>query len=193
MVLTGKEDTPAGELPTFDYDELKKMVLLDCVVKETLRLHPPIHTIMRKVEKDLTYKGMVIPAGHFICGAPSVSQLDPERFPEPESFNPKRFINSDEGSGEWTINGVDLAQKSAKSHFLPFGAGMSYNCSSSNIQVVIDVLEKPLHLSKSRRSWLYSSELSNMNLSKIRIRALFISQNRISRLSSRCQRNLRIC
>ena len=124
MVLTGKSDTPVSELPsTFGYDELKKMTLLDCVLKETLRLHPPIHTIMRKVEKDLSYKGVTIPKGHFICGAPSVSQLDPSRFPQPEAFMPKRFINNDEGSGEWTINGVDLAQKSARSHFLPFGAG----------------------------------------------------------------------
>jgi cytochrome P450 len=123
MVLTGKPDTPASELPTFGYDELKKMTLLDCALKETLRLHPPIHTIMRKVEKDLTYKDMTIPKGHFICGSPSVSQLDPVRFPQPEAFMPKRFINNDEGSGEWTINGVDLAQKSARSHFLPFGAG----------------------------------------------------------------------
>jgi sterol 14-demethylase len=123
MVLTGREDTPIDELPDFDYDQLREMVYLDCVLKEALRLHPPIHTMMRKVEKDLTYKGYTIPKGHFICGAPSVSQLDSKRFPEPMKFNPNRFSNSDEGSGEWTINGVDVAQKSAKSHFLPFGAG----------------------------------------------------------------------
>ena len=123
MILTGKEDTPIDELPDFDYDQLKQMVYLDCVVKEALRLHPPIHTMMRKVEKDLNFKGFTIPKGHFICGAPSVSQLDSNRFPDPLKFNPGRFKNSDEGSGEWTINGVDVAQKSAKSPFLPFGAG----------------------------------------------------------------------
>ncbi len=123
MVISGKDDTPIQDLPDFDYDQLKKMVYLDCVVKESLRLHPPIHTMMRKVEKDISWKGYTIPKGHFICGAPSVSQLDATRFPEPMKFNPKRFMNSDEGSGEWSINGVDIAQKSAKSHFLPFGAG----------------------------------------------------------------------
>jgi cytochrome P450 len=125
--LTGKEDTPISELPSFDYDDLKKMVLLECVMKETLRLHSPIHSIMRKVERDVTYKGMTIPAGHFLCAAPSVSQLDETRFPEPEKFIPSRFMNNDEGSGEWTINGVDIAQKSAKSHFLPFGAGTLFH------------------------------------------------------------------
>lgn len=167
MVLTDRPDTPIAELPAITYEDVRKMTLLDCVLKETLRLHPPIHTIMRKVEKDLTYKGYTIPKGHFICGAPSVSQLDPKRFPEPEKFIPKRFINNDEGSGEWTINGVDMAQKSAKSHFLPFGAGefascpLKKLCSPKLIQAAIDALEKPLPLSKSKRlSRLLSGSLT---------------------------------
>lgn len=123
MILTGKPNTPANELPDFDYDQLKEFTLLDCVMKETLRLHQPIHTIMRVVTKELTYKGLTIPPGHFLCAAPAVSHIDPIRFPDPLKFDPKRHINSDEGNGEWTINGVDITQKSAKSHFLPFGAG----------------------------------------------------------------------
>ncbi|KAJ3041262.1 Lanosterol 14-alpha-demethylase [Rhizophlyctis rosea] len=122
-VLTGSPDTPISSLPSFDYDQLRKMPLLECVMKETLRLHPPIHTVMRLVVKDLEYKGYTIPAGHFICGSQAVSQMDPTRYPDPEKFDPWRHMGSDEGSGEWTINGVDIAQKSAKSHFLPFGAG----------------------------------------------------------------------
>eukprot|EP00842_Homolaphlyctis_polyrhiza_P006957 jgi/Hompol1/850/HPOL_004254-RA len=123
MVLTGKPDTPIDQLPVFDYDQLREFTLCDCVMKETLRLHPPIHTIMRRVEKDIAFKGLNIPAGHFLCGSAAVSQLDPVRFENPEKFDPTRFINSNEGSAEWTINGVDIAQKSARSHFLPFGAG----------------------------------------------------------------------
>jgi sterol 14-demethylase len=93
-------------------------------MKETLRLHPPIHTIMRKVEKELEFKGYQIPVGHFLCGSQAFSQLDPARFPNPTKFDPSRFINNSEGSGEWNINAVNIAQKSARSHFLPFGAGM---------------------------------------------------------------------
>ncbi|KAI9005243.1 cytochrome P450 [Gaertneriomyces semiglobifer] len=122
-VLTGKPDTPIKDLPDFDYDQLRKFTLLDCAMKETLRLHPPIHTIMRLVIKDLEYNGFTIPAGHFLCGSPAVSQLDPQRFPNPKKFDPWRFMGDNEGAGEWTINGVDIAQKSARSNFLPFGAG----------------------------------------------------------------------
>jgi cytochrome P450 len=123
MVLTGKPDTPPHLLPELDYDSLRKCTLLDCVMKETLRLHAPIHTIMRKVEEDVEYKGYTIPKGHFLCVSPQVSQMDEVRFPDAKKFDPYRHVNSDEGAGEWTINGVDVAQKSAKSHFLPFGAG----------------------------------------------------------------------
>ncbi|KAJ3255882.1 Lanosterol 14-alpha-demethylase [Boothiomyces macroporosus] len=123
MILTGKPDTPAKDLPQFDYEQLRKMEFLDCVMKETLRLHTPIHTVMRKVEKNVTYQGFEIPKGHFLCGSQAVSQFDPVRFPDPEKFEPSRFLNDTEGNGEWTINGVNIAQKSARSHFLPFGAG----------------------------------------------------------------------
>ncbi|KAJ3236183.1 Lanosterol 14-alpha-demethylase [Chytriomyces hyalinus] len=123
MVLTGKPDTPAHLLPELTLESLKQLTLMDCVMKETLRLHAPIHTIMRLVENDVRHKDFVIPKGHFICAAPQVSHLNETRFPKAERFDPVRHVGSDEGSGEWTINGVDIAQKSAKSLFLPFGAG----------------------------------------------------------------------
>ncbi|RKO85284.1 cytochrome P450 [Blyttiomyces helicus] len=122
-LLTSDPTTPPHLLPDFDYDQLRRLPLLECVMKETLRLHPPIHTVMRLVVNDVEHKGYTIPAGSFLCGSQAVSQMDPARFPDPEKFDPRRHLGSEEGSGEWTINGVDVAQKSAKSHFLPFGAG----------------------------------------------------------------------
>ncbi|KAJ3024299.1 Lanosterol 14-alpha-demethylase [Thoreauomyces humboldtii] len=123
MVLTGKPDTPAHLLPDFTYEDVRKFTYLDCVMKESLRLHTPIHTVMRLVVQDLEYKGYTIPAGHFLCGSQAVSQMDPVRFPDPDRYDPLRWKESDEGAGEWSINGVDVAQKSARSNFLPFGAG----------------------------------------------------------------------
>lgn len=123
MILTGKPDTAIKDLPDFDYDQLKSMVYLENVMKETLRLHPPIHTVMRKVEKTIQFKEFVIPPGHFLCGSQAFSQLDPVRFPDPTKFEPKRFNNNTDGTEEWSLSAVNIAQKSAKSHFLPFGAG----------------------------------------------------------------------
>ncbi|KAJ1558797.1 Lanosterol 14-alpha-demethylase [Cladochytrium tenue] len=123
MVLTGKPDTPPHKLPSIDYDSLRSMKLLNSVMMESLRLHAPIHTIMRKVESPVVNGDVVIPAGHFICASPQVSQLDPTRFPDPTRFDPYRHIAGVDTTAEWTIGGVDVAQKSARSHFLPFGAG----------------------------------------------------------------------
>ncbi|KAH6572719.1 hypothetical protein BASA62_003258 [Batrachochytrium salamandrivorans] len=123
MVLTGKPDTPIKDLPEFDYEQMQQLTYLDCVMKETLRMHPPIHTIMRKVESDIVYNGFTIPAGNFLCGSAAVSQLDPVRFTDPHKFDPSRFVRNNEDTAEWTINGVDISQKSARSYFLPFGAG----------------------------------------------------------------------
>jgi sterol 14alpha-demethylase len=132
-IVEGKDGLNKWErLPDFDYDQLNEMTFLDCIMKETLRLHPPIHTIMRKVEKELVYKGSYrIPPGHFLCGSGAVSQLDPERFPDPKVFDPDRFMPSrdgqggqgEEGQGEWELKNVNVSQKSARSYFLPFGAG----------------------------------------------------------------------
>lgn len=91
-------------------------------MKESLRLHPPIHTVMRKVEKDLEYGQYTIPTGHLLCASQGVTHMDDKRFPDPNTFNPSRFLNVSDGNDEWTINGVNIAQKSARSHFLPFGA-----------------------------------------------------------------------
>ena len=89
-----------------------------------MRLRPPIVVILRKVIKDIEYKGYTIPAGHYIGGSPAVSQLDEEQYKDAEKFDPYRHFNKpDEEKSEWTINGVDIAEKSAKSHYLPFGAG----------------------------------------------------------------------
>ncbi|KAI9201870.1 cytochrome P450 [Polychytrium aggregatum] len=123
MVLTGRPDTPADQLPPLDYDSLRQLTYLDNTMKETLRMHSPLHTLMRKVVKNCEFQGYTIPKGHFLCMSPTVSQYDSTRFPDPETFDPTRHVNSTEGAGEWTINGVDISQKSAKSHFLPFGAG----------------------------------------------------------------------
>ncbi len=124
-VLTGHPNTPWKEMPTdFDYDQLKKFTILDYCMKETLRLHPPIHTIMRKVTEEMEFSGMKIPVGHYICSAPCVSQLDPIQYEDPERFDAMRHVNG-EDIGEWAMNAttLEVLQRSARSHYVPFGAG----------------------------------------------------------------------
>lgn len=116
------------DLPPLTYDHLQKMVLNTYVIRETLRLHPPLHSVMRKVMQDMHIPGTnyVIPEGYYVLAAPGVSAKDEANFPEPEKFLPKRWATSpmaNEDNDEKVDFGYGLVSKGAKSPYLPFGAG----------------------------------------------------------------------
>jgi sterol 14-demethylase len=92
------------------YQALREIPLLECALKETLRLHPPLVILMRKVLHDFHYKGWTIPAGHLAAASPAISNRMPEHFPNPERYEPERY-----GPGR---------EEDRKSFaWLPFGAG----------------------------------------------------------------------
>ena len=135
----------AGSLLPFDYDTQKnELPLLEAVIKETLRLHPPIHSIMRKVKSDLPVPATlaapknaksessnpyVIPKGHYVIAAPGVSQVDPEIWNDASRFDPYRWLDA-AGPVEGINDGADqvdfgwgMVSSGASSPYLPFGAG----------------------------------------------------------------------
>lgn len=73
------------------FESLRQMPQLENVIKEVLRLHPPLILLMRKVMKDFEVQGKLIEAGKFVCAAPSVTHRIPELFPNPELFDPDRY------------------------------------------------------------------------------------------------------
>uniref|UniRef100_A0A8C6S4J8 Lanosterol 14-alpha demethylase n=1 Tax=Neogobius melanostomus TaxID=47308 RepID=A0A8C6S4J8_9GOBI len=52
------------DLPPLDFDQLKDLSLLERCLKETLRLRPPIMTMMRMARSPQTAAGYTIPVGH---------------------------------------------------------------------------------------------------------------------------------
>jgi sterol 14-demethylase len=74
------------------YQALREMPRLECAIKETLRLHPPLIILMRKVQHDWSYKGWTVRAGDTVAVSPAVSNRMPENFPEPERFDPSRYL-----------------------------------------------------------------------------------------------------
>ncbi|KAI9143253.1 lanosterol 14-alpha demethylase erg11 [Paraphysoderma sedebokerense] len=113
------------------FDKLKQMVLLDSVIRETLRLRPPIIMIIRKVMEDIHYQGYVIPKGHYLGASPAVSQLDESVYTNATKFDPYRWIKTDEKMDDLLKKekeqgldyGFGIVGGSARSHYLPFGAG----------------------------------------------------------------------
>ncbi|KAL1882741.1 hypothetical protein VTK73DRAFT_1261 [Phialemonium thermophilum] len=123
-----------ADLPPLTYEDLAKLPLNQAIVKETLRLHAPIHSIMRAVKSPMPVPGTkyVIPTSHVLLSAPGVSATDPQYFPNPEVWDPHRWepdspnapsLVRNEQDEEKIDYGYGLVSKGASSPYLPFGAG----------------------------------------------------------------------
>ncbi|NP_001310069.1 cytochrome P450 4C1-like [Tetranychus urticae] len=78
-------------------DAIKQLKYLDCVVKEGLRLCPSVPLIGRSATEGMTISGHVVPAGTVIYCFIYQLHRDPEIFPDPEVFNPDRFLPENSG------------------------------------------------------------------------------------------------
>jgi len=65
--------------------------LLDEVIKETLRLYPPIHIGNRIVVEGMEFEGGVIPLGERMFYSIYLTQRDPKSWERPDDFCPDRF------------------------------------------------------------------------------------------------------
>lgn len=96
------------ENKTINSSELAAVPLLNQVVKETLRMFPPVAPFTTRVaNEDYVYQSIRIPKGTSIFIGVSSIHKDPKFWPEPEQFRPERFES-------------ELVEKLA---FLPFGGG----------------------------------------------------------------------
>jgi sterol 14alpha-demethylase len=124
-----------ADLPPLTFEDLAKLPLNQAVVKETLRLHAPIHSILRAVKSPMPVPGTsyVVPTSHQLLAAAGVSASDPKYFPEPDKWEPTRWdkespiaptvVQNNAEEEEKIDYGYGLVSKGATSPYLPFGAG----------------------------------------------------------------------
>ena len=120
-----------SDLPALQYEDLAKLVKHQNVLKEVLRLHTPIHSIMRKVKSPMPISGtkFVVPTSHVLMASPGCSSRDGTYFPDPMKWDPHRWdpesggVLGTEVEEEKFDYGYGLISKGAKSPYLPFGAG----------------------------------------------------------------------
>ncbi|KAF8588231.1 lanosterol 14-alpha-demethylase [Ramaria rubella] len=134
-----------GSLRPLTYEELKKLPLLNSVIRETLRVHPPIHSIMRKVISDMTVpstlaahpvesRTYVVPKGHYVMACPALTHMDNQFWKNPETWDPCRWADAsgvaaqaqalyDGQGGEKVDYGFGQISKGTESMYQPFGAG----------------------------------------------------------------------
>lgn len=74
------------------YGHVRQLHFLDCVIKETLRLYPPIHLGSRIAADDLTFGGFSIPAGTRVLYSTYLTHRDKKHWPKPDVFDPDRFL-----------------------------------------------------------------------------------------------------
>ena len=128
----GDASKPLSELT---HEDLANLPLHSKVVRETLRIHSPIHSIMRKVTSPIPIEGtpFVIPTNNVLLAAPGVTSRTPEYFPDPLHWEPHRWDAETAGdTGEKAMKdddeekvdyGYGLVSKGTASPYLPFGAG----------------------------------------------------------------------
>jgi cytochrome P450 len=91
-------------------ESVNRLEFLDRVIKEVLRLYPPIHIGNRRAAKELEFQGYRIPAGQRVVYSIYLTHRMPEYWPDPQRFDPQRFTPE---------------QCSLRPHYayLPFGGG----------------------------------------------------------------------
>ncbi|PKY01321.1 14-alpha sterol demethylase Cyp51B [Aspergillus campestris IBT 28561] len=117
-----------SDLPPLTYESLQKLELHSKVIKETLRIHAPIHSIIRAVKNPMPVDDTpyVIPTTHNVLSSPGVTARSEEYFADPLKWDPHRWDETDEKTteDEETIDyGYGLVTKGTNSPYLPFGAG----------------------------------------------------------------------
>uniref|UniRef100_A0A3Q3VTV4 Uncharacterized protein n=1 Tax=Mola mola TaxID=94237 RepID=A0A3Q3VTV4_MOLML len=84
-------DEVIGMKQDLSYDDLGQLVYLSQVLKETLRLYPPVPVTSRELKEDIVIDGIHIPGGvigffsSYVCG-----RMD-KFFRDPLTFDPDRF------------------------------------------------------------------------------------------------------
>jgi cytochrome P450 len=78
-----------GRLPTAE--DVPQLVYTRRVLDETLRIHPPIYSIVRKVVADDVVCGYQVRGGSSLYLSPYATHRLPEFWPDPERFEPDRF------------------------------------------------------------------------------------------------------
>jgi cytochrome P450 len=98
----GRDPITAAHRPALAYTER--------VLKETLRLYPPVYVIPRIAAERVTLSGYVVEPGAEVWLWPYFTHHDARYFSRPERFDPDRFL----AGGE--------AERNPRAYF-PFGAG----------------------------------------------------------------------
>ncbi|XP_014285807.2 cytochrome P450 6B1 [Halyomorpha halys] len=76
----------------YSWECVKDMKYLNCCLKETLRLHPPLQFLNRVCNRYTELGGVKLKKGTRIVVPLHVLHLDSNYFPDPKTYKPERFL-----------------------------------------------------------------------------------------------------
>jgi cytochrome P450 len=79
--------------PEAEPGELARLPYLDAVCQETLRLHPPVPIVLRRLAGPLALRGVELAAGDTMGITVSLLHTDPAAWSAPDEFRPERFLD----------------------------------------------------------------------------------------------------
>ncbi len=136
------------------FHALRQIPELENVIKETLRLHPPLIILMRVAQGEFEVQGYPIHPGDFVAASPAISNRIAADFPEPDTFNPDRYNKPREEDvlHRWT--------------WIPFGAGR-HRCvgaafGTMQIKAIFSVLLREYEFEMAQPPETYRNDHSKM-------------------------------
>ena len=136
------------------FHALRQIPVLENVLKETLRLHPPLIILMRVAQGEFEVADHAIHDGDFVAASPAISNRIAEDFPDPEAFDPTRYDKPREEDviHRWT--------------WIPFGAGR-HRCvgaafATIQIKAIFSVLLREYEFEMAQPADSYHNDHSKM-------------------------------
>lgn len=136
------------------FQALRSIPRLEAALKETLRLHPPLIILMRVVQEEIELAGHAIPPGTVVAASPRVSNRIAEDFPEPDAFDPGRYLDprQEDLQNRWT--------------WIPFGAG-KHRCVGNafammQMKAIFSVILRDYEFEMTQPSEEYRDDVSKM-------------------------------
>jgi sterol 14alpha-demethylase len=136
------------------FHALRQIPHLENVLKETLRLHPPLIILMRVAKGEFEVVGYPIHNGDLVATSPAISNRIPDDFPDPHNFVPERYEQprQEDLINRWT--------------WIPFGAGR-HRCvgaafATMQIKAIFSVLLREYEFETAQPSESYRNDHSKM-------------------------------
>ncbi|MCB0924153.1 MAG: cytochrome P450, partial [Mycobacterium sp.] len=152
--VTAELDELYSDGQEVSFHALRQIPKLENVIKETLRLHPPLIILMRVAKGEFEVERYPIHPGDFVAASPAISNRIAEDFPNPEHFDPDRYNKPREEDvlHRWT--------------WIPFGAGR-HRCvgaafGTMQIKAIFSVLLREYEFEMAQPPESYRNDHSKM-------------------------------